>query len=176
MLVLKNGDRITGKIKRLWDEEISIDPKYSDTFDVDLDAVAYIDSERDFEIEIDGKHMQIARFSGADEHGNQILVIGGEQVVLPLQDIAELEEIEDYFDWEANADLNANGSSGNTENLNTRLNLDGLLKVGRNRHVADAVFARETQGPILTKDQSTINYSYQRLFKGSPWFFGLNGG
>ena len=37
LLVLKNGDRITGDIKAIWDNEITIEPTYSDEFDVDAD-------------------------------------------------------------------------------------------------------------------------------------------
>jgi len=35
LLVLKNGDRITGEIKALWDAEITIEPSYADEFNVD---------------------------------------------------------------------------------------------------------------------------------------------
>ena len=46
---LKNGDRITGTIKRIWDDEITIEPEYSDEFNVDLPLVDRIESDRDFE-------------------------------------------------------------------------------------------------------------------------------
>ena len=36
VLVLKNGDRITGEISRIWDNEVTIEPEYSDEFQVDL--------------------------------------------------------------------------------------------------------------------------------------------
>jgi hypothetical protein len=32
VLVLKNGDRITGEISRIWDSEVTIEPEYSDEF------------------------------------------------------------------------------------------------------------------------------------------------
>lgn len=41
MLVLKNGDRITDDIKRIWDSEITIEPEYSDEFNVDVPTVDY---------------------------------------------------------------------------------------------------------------------------------------
>ena len=53
VLVLKNGDRITGEITRIWDSEISIEPEYSDEFQVDVSAVSHIESARQFEIELD---------------------------------------------------------------------------------------------------------------------------
>ena len=56
VLVLKNGDRITGEIKAIWDNEITIEPSYSDEFDVDAEVVAHIESKRAFDIELsDGR-------------------------------------------------------------------------------------------------------------------------
>ena len=58
VLVLKNGDRITGEITAICDDEITIEPTYSDEFDVDLDIVAYIESDREFDIELsDGREV-----------------------------------------------------------------------------------------------------------------------
>jgi len=56
VLILKNGDRITGDIKRIWDAEVTIEPEYSDEFQVDLDAISHIESTREFEVEFyDGR-------------------------------------------------------------------------------------------------------------------------
>ena len=52
VLYLKNGDRITGTIKSIWDDEVTIEPEYSDEFQVDLPIVERIESDRDFEIEM----------------------------------------------------------------------------------------------------------------------------
>ena len=48
-VIMKNGDRITGDIKRIWDGEVTIEPEYSDEFQVDLPLVERIESDRDFE-------------------------------------------------------------------------------------------------------------------------------
>ena len=66
VLVLKNGDRITGEIKRVWDGEISIEPEYSDEFKVDVEAVKHIESDRNFDIELDSGESLVAKFSGLD--------------------------------------------------------------------------------------------------------------
>jgi len=52
ILYLKSGDRITGEIKRIWDDEVMIEPEYSDEFAVDLPLVERIESDREFEIEM----------------------------------------------------------------------------------------------------------------------------
>jgi len=38
VLVMKNGDRITGEITQIWDAEVTIEPEYSDEFKVDVPA------------------------------------------------------------------------------------------------------------------------------------------
>ena len=39
MLVLKNGDRITDELKRIWDNKILIKPEYLDEFKVDVSVL-----------------------------------------------------------------------------------------------------------------------------------------
>ena len=73
VLVLKNGDRITGDIKSIWDGEVSIEPLYSDEFEVDVSAVEYIESDREFDLELADGSQSLARFSGSDSEGNQII-------------------------------------------------------------------------------------------------------
>jgi putative salt-induced outer membrane protein YdiY len=172
-LAMKNGDKITGEITKIWDKKITIEPEYADDFEVDLDAVAYIDSERDFEVEtVDGREM-LVKLTGADESGNQILVVEGETIAIPLLQIAKLDELEDYFDWESHIDFNATVNKGNTDNENFLLSGDTKVKFGDHRHLVDLKLAQEAQDGVTTKDQSLLTYSYNWLFR-EPWFLGLN--
>lgn len=72
LLVLKNGDRITGVIKRIRVSEISNEPAIADEFDVELSVVENIESDRVFEIDLDDGRSMVASFAGADADGNQI--------------------------------------------------------------------------------------------------------
>ncbi len=72
LLVLKNGDRITGVIKRIRDSEISNEPAIADEFDVELSVVENIESDRVFEIDLDDGRSMVASFAGAAADGNQI--------------------------------------------------------------------------------------------------------
>ena len=128
VLVLKNGDRITGEIKRIWDNEITIEPEYSDEFDVDLPIIAYIESDRDFEIDLQDGTNVIASFAGAAEDGDQVITTDVDALEVPLAQIFELDEPEDYYDWESHVDFSTNVSRGNTETLNTQLSGDIMFK------------------------------------------------
>ena len=173
VLVLKNGDRITGDVKRIWDLEVTIEPDYSDKFSVDLDAVAYIASERQFEVDLPDGRKVTAQLVGVDEKGIQVIEFDGEAVSMPLSQLLELEEPEDYFDWETRTDINVAVNKGNTDSEKGKLYTYGMVKIGDHRHLAEITLNREAQDGQTTKEQDLLTYNYNWLFN-DPWFVGLN--
>lgn len=171
LIVLKNGDRITGSISKIWDKEIYIEPEYADEFAVDMAAVAWMQSEADFEILLKDGTEVTASLRGQDEEGRQLLVIDGAPRALPLATIEELNEIEDYFEWDSRADVSAAVNKGNTDSENVRLSLGTDLKLGDHRHSLDLNFIREEQDGESTKKQDLYQYNYNWLFS-DPWFLG----
>jgi putative salt-induced outer membrane protein YdiY len=170
VLVLKNGDRITGEITKIWDDEVTIEPEYSDEFNVDVPAVAYIESEREFEIDLaDGREL-VVTFPGADAEGNQIIKTGSGTEILPLSNMLELDEPDDYYDWESFVDLSGDLKKGNTDSRNVKLRAETTLKLGDHRHIGELNLFRETVVDNTTKDQTIVNYNYNWLFN-DPWFF-----
>jgi putative salt-induced outer membrane protein YdiY len=173
VLYLKNGDRITGTIKRIWDNEVTIEPEYSDEFQVDLPIVERIESDRDFEIEMPDGSDVVAKMQGVDNDGNQLLVIDGESIAVPLGKLREVDEPDDYYDWEMLIDYSLSVSDGNTDSLNSRLSGEGLFKLGDHRHIGKVTQIREEQDSATTKDQTLLTYTYNWLFD-DPWFFAAN--
>ena len=169
ILVMKNGDKITGEIKRIWDGEISIEPEYSDEFEVDIPAVDHIISDREFEIELEDGRELIATMGGADESGNQVLKTEAEAVAVTLADFLEVDEPEDFYDWETNVDLSSNFNRGNTDSSNSQLRSDAMFKHGDHRHRGEVTFIREEQNQLTTKEKDLFQYGYNWLF-GDPWF------
>jgi len=171
VLVLKNGDRITGEIKRIWDGEITIEPVYADEFEIDLAVVAYIESDREFEMDLNDGRSLIATFRGAaEEEGGQVIVTQTESLELPLAGILELDEPEDFYDWESHVDLSSNLNKGNTDSMTTRLFADGMFKHGDHRHRGEMTFEQERLASQKTKDRDLFLYDYNWLFN-DPWFF-----
>ena len=171
VLVLKNGDRITGEIKRIWDSEITIEPEYSDEFKVELPAIDHIESEREFDIELEDGTSLVAQLDGADADGNQIVKSGEEILAVPLAELFELDEPEKDFDWESNVELSAALNSGNTDSSNTKLKGDTTVKFPDHRHIGEVTFLREEQIGVTTQEQELFNYDYNWFFR-DPWFFG----
>ncbi|MGI9308142.1 MAG: DUF481 domain-containing protein [Gammaproteobacteria bacterium] len=181
---MKNGDIITGEIKNIWDDELFIEPTYADEFSVDLPDVDYIESDADMEVELQDGRKVTARFDGQDAEGNQVVVYNEETLKISLADMLEVDEVEDYYDWNTNIDYNLTVNSGNTENLNSLLRGHAMTKFGDHRHVLDLTLADESQTIKVangtedpdevdetTKDQTLLQYNYNWLFN-DPWFMG----
>lgn len=169
VLVLKNGDRITGEIKHIWDAEVTIEPEYSDEFTVDLSAVDQIISERKFEIELrDGRNV-LAQLAGSDEDGRQIVSTGTETIRIALADIFELDEPEKDFDWESHVDFSTVINSGNTKSTAGLLRADSTIRVPNHRHLIELSASYESTDDVTTKEQSFARYDYNWFFN-EPWF------
>jgi putative salt-induced outer membrane protein YdiY len=93
---------------------------------------------------------------------------------VPLGSLRELDEPEDYYDWEVLVDYSFSLNEGNTDSLNSRLGGEGMFKHGDHRHIANVTYIQEEQDNLTTKDQSMLTYSYNFLFR-DPWFFAANG-
>ena len=169
VLVLKNGDRITGEIKHIWDAEITIEPEYSDEFSVDLSAVDQIISERKFEIELQDGRNVFAQLAGSDDDGRQIVSTGTETIQIALADIFELVEPEEDFDWESHVDFSTVINSGNTNTTTGLLRADSTIKVPNHRHLIEFSASHESTDDVTTKEQSLLKYDYHWFFN-EPWF------
>jgi putative salt-induced outer membrane protein YdiY len=169
VITMTNGDRISGSVKRVWDGELYIEPSYGDEFSVDLDAVATIETDDPFEIELQDHSETIGRLA-VDEQGQPVLVTDAGSQPFPPMSIEELSEIDDYFDWEARSDLSANVSRGNTDTTDMVWQAEGGVKFGDHRHQAFLSTQRSSQDGTTTKEQDNARYNYSWFFR-DPWFF-----
>ncbi|MDJ0909757.1 MAG: DUF481 domain-containing protein [Woeseiaceae bacterium] len=168
VVTMANGDRITGEIKRVWDGELFIETAYADEFAVDLDAVAEIQSDREFEIELEDHSELTGRF-GFDDLGGMEFVVGAQRIPLEPMGIAELNEPEEYFEWNLRSDLSFSASSGNSDTSNFLWQGDTGVKIGDHRHQLDLRFDRNDQDGLTTKEQYSGTYTYSWFFS-DPWF------
>lgn len=171
VVVMRNGDRITGEINQIWGSDVSIEPAYSDEFDIDLVEVAYIESDREFDLTLaDGREVR-AQLRGAGDDATQIVVYDGETHNVAVTELSQVQEIDEYFDWESHIDWNSTVSQGNTESEIVRLSADATVTVGDHRHIATLVIADEEAAGVKTKDQDWLSYTYNWLFS-DRWFLG----
>ena len=170
VLIFKNGDRITGEIKKVWNNEITIEPEYSGDLQVDLSAVDSIESEGEFEFELEDGRNIVGRFAGLDASGNQVVSTGEETVSVLLSAIFELDKPESGVDWESKLEFSATLNSGNTDSSNSKLKADATISYPNHRHIGELTLSREELSGVSTQEQDLLKYDYNWLFH-ERWFF-----
>lgn len=172
---LKNGDRITGKFKQFWDDKVTIEPDYSDKFDVDYEHIASLEASEAMEIELfDGTKGNYIIAPG-EEHGSVKLVASYSTVEVAISELKKIEEIKEIkeIDWSSHVDLSSTFNRGNTVSQFLSLQADYTLKVRKNRYLADFRSVHEEEDDNVTKKQDRLRLSYNYLFK-DKWFVGMN--
>jgi putative salt-induced outer membrane protein YdiY len=169
-LKMKNGDVITGEVKKIEDGELFIEPTYGSEFSVDLAEIASVEADQAFEIELESGEEIEATFAGGDD-GAQKVIVDGNPVTVVMTDFAKATEPEDWYDRVSHVDVNITESSGNTDSSNWLLFADTALKLGDHRHLGELTFTREKIDGVYTKKQDLFNYNYNWLFSG-PWYLG----
>lgn len=170
VLYMQNGDRISGKIKRVWDGELFIESDYADEFAVSLGAVARIETGGEFDIEL-RDHSEVKGRFAADESGAMVLVTADATLAFSPGAIEEMSEPEKYFEWESRSDFSLSGSRGNSETSDFLWQAYGSVKFGDHRHQLDLKFDRKEQDGLVTKEQQHSNYNYSWFF-AEHWFLG----
>jgi putative salt-induced outer membrane protein YdiY len=168
-LYMKNGDRITGTVNRVWDNELFIETAYADEFAVALEDVERIASSEEFEVELRDHSVVTGRFTQDPDLGMSLVTEAG---TLPLPPMA-IEELitaeEEEFDWEARSDFSYAANTGNTDTINFLWQAAGEMKIGDHRDRVNFSLDRNDQDGETTKEQYTFDYVHSWFFRDS-WF------
>ena len=171
VVVMRNGDRITGEVNKVWGNDLSVEPDYADEFVLELDQVAYIESDRDFDLTLEDGREVTARLEGG-AGGTQTVTYDGETRQVPLVELDQIVETDDgALDWESHIDWNSTATTGNTDSRVARLAADATIEIGDHRHITTLLVADEENTNIKTKDQTFVTYNYNWLFS-EKWFLG----
>lgn len=171
-VIMKNGDVITGKVSRIADNKVWIQPTYADEFGVALAEVEKLDAELVFEVELAEREKVSGQFQLSPDGQQQLLVDGVAQPV-DLTTVAQAVEPDPYYTRISHAEVNATINSGNTDSQNSLIYADTRIKLGEHRHYADISFRRDETDDVKTKEQDLFNYNYNWLFN-EPWFMGAS--
>lgn len=170
-VLMKNGDRVTGEVKQVWNGEVYIEPEYGDEYAIDLDYVAHVHTEEPFEVDIRiGRRIEtVSGRLGLSEKGTAAVIGESGEPLYPLAMVDNMQEIEEYFDWSFRTDLAVNISEGNTETSSSRLSVYGAVKLGDHHHEVTLTRDEQRASDDLTKDQSEVMYQDTWTFS-DKWF------
>ncbi len=167
VVVLKNGDRITGLIVKMQDKKLEIDPEYSSTnITIDWEDVRSITSERPMSIQHYGD-VEMPEGVGKRVRDRIILQTLEEGGPIRLEDVRSINLAEqDYYGY---ISAGGNQTSGNTQTQ--AFNLSGTLTYRKEEHrfILDGKYNRAQANNEDTANNGAINIKYdyfltRRLF------------
>ena len=170
VLVMKNGDRITGTVKKIWGGDVFIEPDYADEFTVDQSAVAYIVDSREMTVVMKSGAKLLGQM-GVNGDGEQVMFVDGDEILVPMTALTELEEPEKFSDWETRFDVSTAINKGNTNSENVKATFHTMYKRGKQRHIIDLLSDNEEQNGVATKERDFAQYNFNYEIQ-DPWFFG----
>ena len=169
-VMMKNGDRITGEIKKIWNGEVFIEPEYGDTYPIEMDYVSYIHTDDEFEVafRVGRRINSVIGRLGLDDQGRPS-VMTAEGTRYPLSRVDNMLEVEEFFDWEVRSDISVNVASGNTDTNSGRFYALGRMKLGEHRHQLEFTRDGAKADGVVSKNQTQVNWEDQWTFR-DDWF------
>ena len=173
VVYMLNGDRITGEITQIWRDSLTIEPSYSGEFEIDIEDIASFETENTFDIEFNEDQAGDFTVARSQNDGEVILQSELEEIPVTLVDLRRLDELEEFFEWDARVDLNQSLSRGTNNSFLLNLNSELELRWGDHRTITNLSTIREELDDETIKEQDRFNLSYNYLFTDS-WFLAAN--
>jgi putative salt-induced outer membrane protein YdiY len=193
---MKSGDVVSGKIEKVSDEELTIDPPFSDAFDVKLKYIASIVTDRPVKVTFkDGRelngyvelapdgsmHVRAVPTRWDQQHADDRPVLEALQpqllppgTVTPLGALVEVKELEvAYYRYEADVGVGFNAASGNSESSSLALSASLDPEWGPNALHLQGSWNRQESNQVLSADNWNVVLQYQRDLPREWFAFGL---
>jgi putative salt-induced outer membrane protein YdiY len=170
LLILNNGDRISGTLIEQNIDEIVLDTGYAGKLKIKRNAVVSVTTEQPLRIQLkDGQ--QLDGILLGDEQGNLVVQTedGRTATVAGLSAISSLGAIPPDgpppWEWRGNVTVAGESKTGNTETDKLNVNARTVVEQkGLNRFTVDAALAREESENSLTTEQYRLGGKYDRFF------------
>ena len=108
VVTMYNGDRITGEIKGLANGDLKINPSYAPVIALELQDIASIDSNYNYEILTENNERLYGNISSTEKKGALQFTSIDSDKVIPLLEITEIRPIEESFAERLKYTLGAN--------------------------------------------------------------------
>jgi putative salt-induced outer membrane protein YdiY len=171
VVVLKNGDRITGRIVKMENKRLEIDPPYSDIVKIKWEDVQSITSERPMSVKLYGES-DLPENVGEQKLDRIILYTLEENGAIRLEDVRAINFTEN--DYRGYISLGGNQTSGNTQTQ--AMNISGTLmyRILEHRYNLDGKYNRAQADNEDTANNGAFNIKYDYFLKRRLYVGGLN--
>ena len=174
VVILKNGDRITGEIKSLQAGRLALKTDWMGTLDIEWDNIERVKSSFRYTVELRSGMRVIGSLDSGEEI--QTLAVariareGEDATTVAYRRVVEITPLEETF-WQrmkGSADLGFSFAQGNQS---TQWSLDARTDYRTDKYLATATFSSLLQdqegGTRTTRNQLTLGYQW---FLGDRWY------
>ena len=170
---LKNGDRLTGKIKFFDGGKLLLETEYGGSIALDWKQIATLESDRKLLIKESAVKGEVAKSLRPAESGKVILANGEAPRAIELASIQQIMKpkplVED-FTWKGNIDAALDYKRAEHDTDDYDVDIKTKARHGLWRHNAEAGYDREYQDGVVATDNWNAEYALDR-FLDEHWFW-----
>lgn len=170
-LIMKNGDRITGRLDSISGGKAVFETKYAGRILVSLTQIDSMVTADAYTVRLEDESVSGAFGTTNDA---QMLVMGKDSEEITLSDIRSASQSQNQFtrftlDWGIRLDLALSLATGNSPSDSSNVQMEARYKDDVNSHRLAVLLAREDDAGSLTTDQLDIDYNFRRYIS-ERWY------
>ena len=170
---LKNGDRLSGKIKLFDGGKLLIQTEYAGAIPIDWKQVKTLESDQELLVKQDAYTGEKAKSLQAADEGKVTLANGETPKTVELASIQQILKpkpvVEDLV-WRGNVDVALDYQRAENDTDDYDVDFKTSARHGKWRHIAEGEYNREFQDEVVTTDNWRAEYALDR-FITDQWFW-----
>ena len=170
---MKNGDRLSGKIKVFDGGKLLLETPYGGSIALDWKEVQTLESDQEMLVKQDAYSGERAKSLKAAEAGKVTLANGEAPKTVDLASIEQIMKpkpvVEDLV-WKGNVDVALDYKRAENDTDDYDVSFKTTARHGRWRHNAEGEYNRETKDDVTTTDNWSAEYALDR-FITEKWFW-----
>lgn len=170
---LKNGDRLSGKIKLFDGGKLLIQTEYAGAIPIDWKQVKTLESDQELLVKQDAYTGEKAKSLQAADEGKVTLANGETPKTVELASIQQILKpkpvVEDLV-WKGNVDVALDYQRAENDTDDYDVDFKTSARHGKWRHIAEGEYNREFQDEVVTTDNWRAEYALDR-FITDQWFW-----
>lgn len=170
VVVLNNGDRLSGVVDSIDGEQVLLKTDYAGIVPINMDAIVQLETDQAFDIDV-----------GGTQHNGRFAFDGQQQIVTdeqtqPVELAAVSRAGQNRLkipslgrEWTSRADVALVISNGNSDTQSLNTLVESTLTRDRVEHAVSLLVANEEAEEETTKEQFDLDYAYKR-FLSEQWY------
>ncbi len=170
VIILKNGDRITGEIKKYERGKLRLSTNAMQTVYIEWPHIASIRSDKTLEVELDTGERMFGRLHPTEDETKMIVQTQLTTAVVEQVDIVEVTPIKEGF-WDkidGSIDFGSTITQANSQ-VDYTLNATATRRTRKNAFTVNVSSFIRTQETVQDTNRQDFSFSYRRQLRGR-WF------